>query len=95
MKNLESKGMTVVKVHISLTLVILFAGSVYAGQVPACALYEAVLPVLLQALEDWKAPKDLAEELEVRRIQLDDWIKRALEEGIMKSSSFLQKTEQS
>jgi predicted Rossmann fold nucleotide-binding protein DprA/Smf involved in DNA uptake len=49
--------------------------------------YEAVLPVLLKALEDWKTPKDLAEELEVRKVQLDDWIRRAVKENIIEKKS--------
>ncbi|MBI9082968.1 MAG: DNA-protecting protein DprA [Desulfobacterales bacterium] len=44
-------------------------------------VFKAVLPVLLNALKDWKGPKDLSDDLNVRKAQLDDWLKRALEEG--------------
>ncbi len=45
--------------------------------------YEAVLPVMLAALDDFKTPKELAEEIEVRKVQLDDWLKRATDEGFV------------
>ena len=45
------------------------------------SVFEAVLPVLLEAMIDWQSPKDLAETLEVRKGQLDDWLKRALNQG--------------
>jgi len=44
-------------------------------------IFQAVLPVLLDALKDWQSPKDLAEGLGVRKPQLDDWLKRAVSEG--------------
>lgn len=47
----------------------------------ATSVYEAMLPVLLKAMANWRSPRDLAEELEVRKIQLDDWLKRAVDEG--------------
>lgn len=43
--------------------------------------YDAVLPVLLRATRDWKTPDALTEELDVRKGQLEDWIKRAVREG--------------
>lgn len=49
--------------------------------------YEAVLPLLLRVLEDWKTLKDLSEELEIRKMQLDDWIRRAVEEDIIEKKS--------
>ena len=49
--------------------------------------YEAVLPVLLKLLQDWKTPKDLAEELEVRKVQIDDWVRRAIEEGMIEKKN--------
>lgn len=49
--------------------------------------YEAVLPVLLNALQDWKTPKDLAMELEIHKVQLDDWIRRAVKEDIIEKKS--------
>jgi predicted Rossmann fold nucleotide-binding protein DprA/Smf involved in DNA uptake len=48
--------------------------------VPA-SVFDAVRPVLLNALGDWEKPKELAEKLEVRKPQLDDWLKRAVDEG--------------
>ena len=57
-----------------------------AGEVPA-SVYDAVLPVLLKALDDWQKPKDLAEKLEVRKQQLDDWLKRAVDEGWIKKKN--------
>jgi len=37
--------------------------------------------VLLNALKEWKPPGELAAELNVRKGQLDDWIKQALADG--------------
>jgi predicted Rossmann fold nucleotide-binding protein DprA/Smf involved in DNA uptake len=54
---------------------------------PTQTAYEAVLPVLLNALQDWKTPKDLLEDLEIRKVQLNDWIRRALEEDIIEKKS--------
>lgn len=51
------------------------------------SVYEAVLPLMLAALGDWKTPKQLAVEIEVRKVQLDDWLKRAVEEGSVKKKS--------
>ena len=45
------------------------------------SVFKAVLPVLLNAMSDWQSSKDLAEKLDVRKAQLDDWLKQALEEG--------------
>lgn len=45
------------------------------------SIYEAVIPVILNALKEWKTPKELATELNVREGQLDDWLKRASKEG--------------
>ena len=44
-------------------------------------VFDAVLPVLLKALDDWQKPKELAEKLKVRKPQLDDWLTRATDEG--------------
>jgi predicted Rossmann fold nucleotide-binding protein DprA/Smf involved in DNA uptake len=56
-------------------------------QETAGSIYEAVLPVMLNALKDWSMPKDLAESLDVHKIQLDAWLKRAVSEGkIVKKS---------
>jgi len=51
------------------------------------SVFDAVLPVLLNALDDWQNPKDLAEKLEVRKPQLDDWLKRAVDEGWIKKKN--------
>jgi predicted Rossmann fold nucleotide-binding protein DprA/Smf involved in DNA uptake len=45
------------------------------------SVYQAVLPILMAALIDWKSPKYLMEKLNVRMTQLDDWLKRAVKEG--------------
>ncbi len=50
-------------------------------------IFEAVLPVLLDVLKDWQSPKDLAEGLEVRKTQLDDWLKRAVVEGCVEKKT--------
>ncbi len=57
-----------------------------AKDVPA-SVFDAVLPVLLNALDDWQKPKDLAEKLAVRKPQLDDWLKRAVGEGWIKQKT--------
>jgi hypothetical protein len=44
-------------------------------------IYEAVIPVILNALKEWKTPRELATELNVRKGQLDDWMKLALVDG--------------
>lgn len=54
---------------------------------PATSVYEAILPLLLGAMKDWRSPKDLAEELEVRKVQLDDWLKRAMDEDTVEKKS--------
>ena len=57
-----------------------------AGEVPA-SVFDAVLPVLLNVLNDWQRPKGLAEKLEVRRPQLDDWLKRAVDAGLVEKKN--------
>lgn len=49
----------------------------------AANVYEGALPFLLGAMEDWRSPLDLSKELEVRKPQLDDWLKRAVDQGIV------------
>lgn len=44
------------------------------------SVYEAVLPLLLSVIVDWQSPKYLAEKLNVRKVQLDDWLNRAIKE---------------
>ncbi len=48
---------------------------------PPASVYEAVLPVLLAALEEPAATADLAERLEVSRPQLEAWLTRAVAEN--------------
>jgi predicted Rossmann fold nucleotide-binding protein DprA/Smf involved in DNA uptake len=52
-----------------------------AGQLTPTSIYEAILPVLLDALNDWKSPKEVAASLEIRKNQLDAWLRRATGEG--------------
>ena len=47
------------------------------------SVYDAVRPVLLSVMEDWIASADLSGKLDVRKVQLDDWLKRAVEEGVI------------
>jgi DNA-binding MarR family transcriptional regulator len=54
---------------------------------PPESIYKAVLPVLLKALGAWKTPGDLAEELNVRKAQLNDWIRRAVDEGLIEKKN--------
>jgi len=49
-------------------------------QIPT-TIYGAILPLLLKSLSEWKTPKELVEILNVRKNQLDDWLKQALDEG--------------
>ena len=52
-----------------------------AGQLTPTSIYEAILPVLLDALNDWKSPKEVAASLEIEKNQLDAWLRRATGEG--------------
>ena len=52
-----------------------------AGQLTPVSIYDAILPVLLDALNDWKSPKEVAASLEIRKNQLDAWLRRAAGEG--------------
>ena len=45
------------------------------------SVFEAVLPIILETLKTWQKPADLAERLNIRKPQLDDWLKRAVDEG--------------
>ena len=47
----------------------------------AGSVYEAVLPVLVSTLATPKTRDELFAELEVRKAQIDDWLKRAVKEG--------------
>jgi predicted Rossmann fold nucleotide-binding protein DprA/Smf involved in DNA uptake len=44
-------------------------------------IYEAVLPIILNSLDNWRSPMDMVKELKVRKVQLDEWLKRAIKEG--------------
>jgi predicted Rossmann fold nucleotide-binding protein DprA/Smf involved in DNA uptake len=47
---------------------------------PASSIYDAVLPVILRNLAPPKTRDELVAELEVRKAQMDDWLKRAIKE---------------
>ncbi|BAZ25464.1 hypothetical protein NIES4073_63690 [Kalymmatonema gypsitolerans NIES-4073] len=49
-------------------------------------IYEAVLPFILNHLQQPMDAKSLAESLNVRQSQLEDWLKRAVEEGKVKKT---------
>ncbi|WP_071187787.1 DNA-processing protein DprA [Trichormus sp. NMC-1] len=44
-------------------------------------IYNVVLPVILNHLQQPKDAKSLAESLQVRKVQMDDWLTRAINEG--------------
>ncbi len=48
---------------------------------PSEAVYEAVLPVIIAALDAPTPPAELADRLDVSKAQLDVWLKRAVGEG--------------
>lgn len=50
-------------------------------------IFDAVQPLLLSALSEWKDSKELAVELEVRKNQVDDWLKKGVEEGLIKKKT--------
>ncbi len=51
------------------------------------SIYESVLPLILNSLTDWTKPEEIAKLLNVRKVQLDDWLKQALkEEKVVKKS---------
>ncbi|WP_155315229.1 DNA-processing protein DprA [Desulfosarcina alkanivorans] len=54
---------------------------------PRLSIYDAALPVLLAAMENWISSADLAGKLDVRKGQLDDWLKRAVEEGVIEKKT--------
>ena len=45
------------------------------------SIYDAVMPILMNAAGEWRSSADLAEALDVRKGQMDAWLKRATEEG--------------
>ena len=51
------------------------------------SIYDAVLPVLLNALQDWQKPDILVKKLGIRKPQLDDWLKRAVDEKRIKKKT--------
>ncbi len=44
-------------------------------------IYNVVLPVIFSHLQQPKDAKSLAESLQVRKVQMDDWLTRAINEG--------------
>lgn len=50
-------------------------------------VFEAILPVLLSALGQPQKADDLAEMLDVQKSQLDKWLKRAIEVGVVKKTT--------
>jgi predicted Rossmann fold nucleotide-binding protein DprA/Smf involved in DNA uptake len=50
-------------------------------------IYEAVLPLILSKMDDWRSPKDMVKELGVRKVQLDEWLKRAIKEEKVEKKS--------
>ncbi len=48
------------------------------------AIYQAVLPVILEHLEQAALPEELADKLDVAKSQLNKWLKKAVEEGKIK-----------
>jgi hypothetical protein len=50
-------------------------------------IYDAVLPVLLGAMLDWKTPAELTKILGIRKGQFDDWIRRAVKEGMVEKKT--------
>ena len=47
------------------------------------SVYDAVKPALLNALSDWISSKDLSEKLNIRKAQMEDWLKRAVKDGVI------------
>lgn len=54
---------------------------------PKIDIYTAVLPLILSHLHQPKDPKSLAQSLEVRQSQMQDWLNRAVEEGKVRKIS--------
>ncbi|MBO3464147.1 DNA-protecting protein DprA [Aetokthonos hydrillicola Thurmond2011] len=54
---------------------------------PTHSIYEAVLPILLNHLQQPKDIKSLAQYLEVRQSQMQDWLNRAVEEGMVRKTT--------
>ena len=44
-------------------------------------IYNLVLPIILNHLQQPKDTKSLADSLQVRKVQMDDWLTRAMNEG--------------
>jgi predicted Rossmann fold nucleotide-binding protein DprA/Smf involved in DNA uptake len=51
---------------------------------PQDLIFKLVLPVLLDALAQWQTPQALAEILDVKKNQLDEWLARAVAEGLVR-----------
>lgn len=50
-------------------------------------IYDIVRPVILRAAADWVSAAELAEQLDVRKGQIEDWLKRAVEDGIIEKKT--------
>jgi predicted Rossmann fold nucleotide-binding protein DprA/Smf involved in DNA uptake len=50
-------------------------------------IYDAVLPFILNHLEQPKDAKSLAESLDVRKGQIEDWLNRAVKEGKVRKTT--------
>lgn len=55
--------------------------------IPPSSIYEAVVPVILSHLEEPMAAEDLSEQLEVAKGQLNVWLKKAVEDGVVRKHS--------
>jgi predicted Rossmann fold nucleotide-binding protein DprA/Smf involved in DNA uptake len=50
-------------------------------------IYEIVRPVILRSMEDWISAAELAEKLNVRKGQLEDWLKQAVKDAVIEKKS--------
>lgn len=65
----------------------------YGSKTPAnsASIYDAVKPLILDALRKSLTVDELAEILRVRKPQLQDWIKAMIKEGVVKKKTILKK----
>jgi predicted Rossmann fold nucleotide-binding protein DprA/Smf involved in DNA uptake len=54
---------------------------------PASTVYNVVMPIILQHLEETLSPDELAERMDVVKSQLNKWLKKAVEDGKIKKLS--------
>ena len=59
------------------------ASKTEAAEDNVMSIYDAIKPVLLDAVSDWISSRDLAEKLGIRKVQMEDWLKRAVKEGVI------------